>query len=44
MLYSADLDEVIALADRVLVVFSGSVREVVGPRAVIGRAMLGATE
>ena len=44
VLHSADLDEVIALADRMLVVFSGSVREVAGPRAAIGRAMLGAAE
>ena len=44
MLYSTDLDEVIDLADRVLVVFAGRVREVNRQRDAIGRAMLGAAE
>jgi general nucleoside transport system ATP-binding protein len=44
MLYSADLDEVIELSDRVLVVYGGIVREVPGTRDVIGRAMLGVDE
>jgi simple sugar transport system ATP-binding protein len=39
--YSSDLDEVLALADRVLVVFNGSVREVPRERDAVGRAMLG---
>ena len=41
--YSADLDEIIAISDRVLVVYNGSVREVVPEADVVGRAMLGAT-
>jgi simple sugar transport system ATP-binding protein len=41
VLYSSDLDEVLALASRVLVVHSGSVREAVPDRNVVGRAMLG---
>lgn len=40
--YSTDLDEVLALADRVVVVFAGSVREVAPDRERVGRAMLGA--
>ncbi len=40
-LYASDLDEVLSLADRVLVVSQGTVREVTGDREVIGRAMLG---
>jgi len=40
--YSADLDEIIAISDRVLVVYNGSVREVVPEADVVGRAMLGA--
>ena len=42
MLYSTDLDEVLAIADRVLVVFGGAVREVPVDRQLVGRAMLGA--
>ncbi|HSA55245.1 MAG TPA: ATP-binding cassette domain-containing protein [Gemmatimonadaceae bacterium] len=42
VVYSSDLDEVLALADRVLVVFGGSVREVPKDRDSVGRAMLGA--
>ena len=42
VVHSADLDEVIALADRVLVVAGGRVAEVRGDREAIGRAMLGA--
>ena len=40
--YTADLDELIDIADRVLVVFDGRVREVARDRDAIGRAMLGA--
>ncbi len=41
VLYASDLDEVLSLADRVLVVSQGTVREVTGDREAIGRAMLG---
>jgi ABC-type uncharacterized transport system ATPase subunit len=41
ILYSSDLDELLALADRVLVVHSGGVREMTLDREAIGRAMLG---
>jgi ABC-type uncharacterized transport system ATPase subunit len=41
VLHSSDLDEVLALADRVIVVVGGSVHEVSGDRDRIGRAMLG---
>jgi simple sugar transport system ATP-binding protein len=41
IVYSSDLDEVLALATRVVVVHAGSVREVSGDRETIGRAMLG---
>jgi simple sugar transport system ATP-binding protein len=40
--FSADLDEVLELADRVVVTHGGSVRAVVKDRNAIGRAMLGA--
>ncbi len=40
IVYSSDLDEVLALADRVLVVAAGRVREVRGDRDTVGRAML----
>jgi ABC-type uncharacterized transport system ATPase subunit len=40
--YTADLDELIEIADRVVVVFEGRVREVAPDRDVVGRAMLGA--
>ena len=40
--YSADIDEIVAISDRVLVVYNGSVREVVPEADVVGRAMLGA--
>ena len=39
--YSSDLDELLALASRVLVIFNGTVREVPIDRVAIGRAMLG---
>jgi simple sugar transport system ATP-binding protein len=42
VVYSSDLDEVLALADRVLVVYDGRVRAVRPDRDVVGRAMLGA--
>lgn len=41
VVYSADLDEIVELADRVVVVVGGTVREVSGGRDAIGRAMLG---
>jgi general nucleoside transport system ATP-binding protein len=40
--YSSDLDEVLSLADRVIVVAAGHVHEVTGDRETIGRAMLSA--
>jgi simple sugar transport system ATP-binding protein len=40
--YTADLDELIDIADRVVVLFDGRVREVARDRDVVGRAMLGA--
>ncbi|MGQ0712631.1 MAG: ABC transporter ATP-binding protein [Gemmatimonadaceae bacterium] len=40
--YSSDLDELLELADRVVVVFGGTVRETPRDAAAIGRAMLGA--
>jgi simple sugar transport system ATP-binding protein len=42
LLYSSDLDEVLALADRVVVVYAGTVRETPRDREAVGRAMLGA--
>ena len=41
IVYSSDLDELLALATRVVVVFHGSVREVPPDRDAVGRAMLG---
>lgn len=41
VLYSSDLDEVLGLATRVLVLFDGIVRELPIDRDAIGRAMLG---
>ena len=41
VLYSSDLDEVLQLADRTLVVHAGHVREMPLDRDAIGRAMLG---
>jgi simple sugar transport system ATP-binding protein len=41
VLYSSDLDEVLSLASRVLVVYAGTVREVPPERGAVGRAMLG---
>jgi simple sugar transport system ATP-binding protein len=40
--YTADLDELIDIADRVVVLFDGRVREVARDRDAVGRAMLGA--
>ncbi|HEU4995764.1 MAG TPA: ATP-binding cassette domain-containing protein [Gemmatimonadaceae bacterium] len=42
LIHSTDLDEILSLATRVLVVFHGSVREVQPERSAVGRAMLGA--
>jgi simple sugar transport system ATP-binding protein len=42
MAYSSDLDEILSIADRMLVVFQGLVREVPVDRDLVGRAMLGA--
>jgi simple sugar transport system ATP-binding protein len=42
VMYSSDIDEVLLLADRVLVVFEGRVREAPVDREVVGRLMLGA--
>jgi simple sugar transport system ATP-binding protein len=41
VVYSSDLDEVLALADRVLVVHGGRVREAPREREAVGRLMLG---
>jgi ABC-type uncharacterized transport system ATPase subunit len=41
VLYSSDLDEVLALATRVLAVHAGSVREVAPEKDPVGRAILG---
>jgi ABC-type uncharacterized transport system ATPase subunit len=40
--YTSDLDELLALADRVVVAFGGNVHEVPRDADAIGRAMLGA--
>lgn len=40
--YSGDLDEVLSLADRVLVVHAGEVRELPADRNSVGKAMVGA--
>ena len=42
MFYSADVEEMVSIADRMLVVFAGTVREVPVELGAIGRAMLGA--
>jgi simple sugar transport system ATP-binding protein len=42
LLHSSDIEEVLLLADRMLVMHAGSLREVAGDRNAIGRAMLGA--
>lgn len=44
VIHSSDLDEVLALADRVVVAGGGRLRQVVGDRDRIGRAMLGLGE
>lgn len=41
LIHSSDLDELLALADRIVVVFHGRVREVPRDRERIGQAMLG---
>lgn len=40
--YSADIDELLPLADRMLVVFAGHVREVAVERAAVANALVGA--
>ena len=40
IVYSSDLDEVLSLADRIVVVTGGRVRAVTGNRDIVGRAML----
>lgn len=42
VVHSSDLDEVLALASRILVVFDGQVKEVAVDPHLVGRAMLGA--
>jgi simple sugar transport system ATP-binding protein len=42
VLYSADVDELLPVVDRMLVVFGGRVREVPVDRAVVARALVGA--
>jgi general nucleoside transport system ATP-binding protein len=42
VVYSSDLDEVLELSDRVLVVYAGTVREAPLDREIVGRLMLGA--
>ncbi|MFN2399601.1 MAG: ABC transporter ATP-binding protein [Gemmatimonadaceae bacterium] len=41
VVYSSDLDEVLSLADRVIVMFAGRAREVSADRETVGLAMLG---
>lgn len=41
LFYSSDIDEVLTIADRVLVLQSGTLREVPRDRELVGRAMLG---
>ena len=41
VLYSSDLDEVLEIADRVVVLFAGGITEVPRDRGDVGRAMLG---
>lgn len=43
VLYSSDLDEVIGLADRIMVMYAGSLQDVGFDRDAIGRAMTGVT-
>jgi simple sugar transport system ATP-binding protein len=42
VLYSSDIDEVLLLANRVLVLYAGTVREAPVDRDTVGRLMLGA--
>ena len=41
VMYSSDVDEILSLASRVLVLYAGTVREVPVDREAIGRAMVG---
>lgn len=43
VVYTSDLDELLTIADRIVVVFGGAVREVLRDAETIGRAMLGAS-
>jgi simple sugar transport system ATP-binding protein len=40
--YSSDLEEVVSIARRMLVVYAGEVRELPADLDLVGRAMLGA--
>lgn len=44
VMYSSDVDEVLAVSDRVLVVHGGGVKEVPAVRDAVGRAMLGVAD
>ena len=44
VVYSSDIDEVLLLANRVLVVYAGTVREAPVDRDLVGRLMLGAEQ
>jgi simple sugar transport system ATP-binding protein len=44
VLFSSDLDEVLALADRMVVVHDGRVRETASDREIVGRTMVGAID
>jgi general nucleoside transport system ATP-binding protein len=41
VIYSSDMDEILALSSRVFVAFAGTLREVAADRDTVGRAMLG---
>ncbi|HEV2644244.1 MAG TPA: hypothetical protein VGT98_16140, partial [Candidatus Elarobacter sp.] len=43
VVYSSDLDEVLELADRVVVLYAGRLTDVANDRDAVGRAMLGAS-
>jgi ABC-type uncharacterized transport system ATPase subunit len=41
VVYTNDIDELLALADRIVVAFNGSIRPVGHDRETVGRAMIG---